>query len=53
MDVMKKSIGFSVGIVVGITAAISYQQWDQKLEPTGFPYLEKKGHKSKILTSNL
>ncbi len=44
MSVMKKSLGFSVGIVVGIATAVSYQQWDKKLEPTGFPYLEKKGY---------
>lgn len=44
MSVIKKSIRFFVGIVVGIISAVSYQQWDKKLELTGFPYLEKKGY---------
>lgn len=44
MKIVKKSIGFSIGVVIGAASVLTYSSWDQALNPTSFPVFERKGY---------
>ena len=41
---IKKSIGFFLGVVVGTLLPLTYRQWNKELSPIGFPVFEREGY---------
>ncbi len=44
MSLVKKGLGFSVGVAVGAISMFSYHELEKKLNPTTFPTIERKGY---------